>query len=94
MPRSVAQSIGVDIAKDTLDVHLHPAGLSRRLANDAEGWSALIGLLEGFVVARVAFEPTGAYHRGFERRLGAAGLPLCKINPRQARRFAPAVSPR
>ena len=91
MPSSVAQSVGVDIAKDTLDVHLHPAGLSRRLANDARGWSALITWLEGLVVARVAFEPTGAYHHGFERRLAAAGLPLCKVNPRQARRFAEAI---
>ena len=51
MPSSVAQSVGVDIAKDTLDVHLHPAGLSRRLANDARGWSALITWLEGLGVA-------------------------------------------
>lgn len=43
------------------------------------------------MVTRVAFEPTGAYHRGFERRLAAAGLPLCKVNPRQARRFAEAI---
>ncbi len=91
MPDNIAQSVGVDIAKDTLDVHLHPAGLSRRLANDARGWSALISWLEGFAVAQVAFEPTGAYHHGFERRLAAAGLPLCKINPRQARRFAEAL---
>lgn len=91
MPDTIAQSVGVDIAKDTLDVHLHPAGLSRRLANDAGGWSALIAWLGGFVVARLAFEPTGAYHRGFERTLAAAGLPLCKVDPRQARRFAEAI---
>ena len=38
----------------------------------------------------MAFEP-GAYHRGFERLLAQAGLSLCKINPRQARRFAEAI---
>jgi transposase len=91
MPDTVAQSVGVDIAKDTLDVHLHPAGASRRLANDAKGWSALIAWLEGFVIARVVFEPTGAYHHAFERRLAEAGLPLAKVNPRQARRFAEAT---
>jgi len=91
MPNSVAQSVGVDIAKDTLDVHLHPAGSSRRFGNDATGCAALIAWLEGFVIARVAFEPTGAYHHTFERRLAAAGLPLVKVNPRQARRFAEAI---
>jgi transposase len=91
MPNTIAQSVGVDIAKDTLDAHLHPAGRSRRFANDAKGCAALIAWLEGLVIARVAFEPTGAYHHAFERRLAEAGLPLVKVNPRQARRFAEAI---
>jgi transposase len=91
MPSTIAQSVGVDIAKDTLEVHLHPAGRVRRFANDAKGWAALIAWLGGFGIARVAFEPSGAYHRAFERRLAEAGLPLVKVNPRQARRFAEAI---
>jgi transposase len=91
MPGTIAQSVGVDIAKDTLDVHLHPAGRVRRFANHAKGWAALIAWLGGFAIARVAFEPSGAYHRAFERRLAEAGLPLVKVNPRQARRFAEAI---
>ena len=91
MPSTVAQSVGVDISKDALDVHLHPAGAVHRFANDAKGHSALTAWLEGFVIARVAFEPTGAYHHAFERRLAEAGLPLVKVNPRQARRFAEAI---
>jgi transposase len=42
-------------------------------------------------VERVVFEPTGPYHRAFERVLGAADLPYAKVNPRQARRFAEAI---
>jgi transposase len=91
MSDSIAQSVGVDISKDTLDVHLHPAGQARRFANTAAGWRALIAWLAPISVTRVAFEPTGAYHHGFERRLAEAGLPLCKVNPRQARRFAEAI---
>jgi transposase len=91
MPNTIAQAVGVDIAKDTLDAHLHPAGRSRRFANDAKGCAALVAWLEGLVIARVAFEPTGAYHHAFERHLAAAGLPLVKVNPRQARRFAEAI---
>jgi len=40
-------------------------------------------------VARVVYEATGAYHGGPERALGAH-LPLVKVNPLQARRFAQA----
>jgi transposase len=43
-----------------------------------------------YQVERVVFEATGPYHRAFERTLASAGLPLAKINPRQARRFAEA----
>ena len=85
------QSVGVDIAKDTFDVYLHPAGRIGRFANDARGRSALIAWREGFAIARIAFEPTGAYHHALERRLAAAGLPLVKVNPRRARRFAEAI---
>jgi transposase len=91
MPSTIAQSVGVDIAKDTLQVHVHPAGKIGRFGNDAKGGADLIAWLGGFVIARIAFEPTGAYHRAFERCLAAAGLPLVKVNPRQARRFAEAI---
>lgn len=91
MEDSIAQSAGVDISKDTLDVHLHPGGTARRFANDAEGLSALTVWLAGFSINRIVFEPTGPYHRTFERQLGRAGLPLVKVNPRQARRFAEAI---
>jgi transposase len=40
---------------------------------------------------RVVFEPTGPYHRAFERTLGVADVPCAKVNPRQARRFAEAI---
>jgi transposase len=90
MASTIAQSVGVDIAKDTFD-YLHPAGRVGRFANDARGRSALIAWLEGFAIARIAFEPTGAYHHALERRLAAAGLPLVKVDPRRARRFADVI---
>jgi transposase len=60
-------------------------------ANSRKGRRALIAWLAEIPVARVVFEPTGSYHHGFERQLADAGLPLCKVNPRQARRFAEAI---
>ena len=42
---------------------------------------------------RVVFEATGAYHRSFERTFSGK-LPLVKVNPLQARRFAQACGTR
>lgn len=91
MTASMPQTLGVDISKEKLDVHLHPDGGGASFRNDRKGFSALIKWLAGHVVSRIVYEPTGAYHRGFERRFLEAGFPLAKVNPRQARRFAEAI---
>ena len=91
MSESLAQVAGIDIAKDHLDIHLHPSGATRRVRNDTTGYKVLLGWLVLQRIERVVFEATGPYHRHFERALCAAGLPFAKINPRQARRFAEAT---
>jgi transposase len=91
MTDKIVQNVGVDISKDSLDAHLHPEGATRRFANDTKGIKSLIAWLGDLAVARIVFEPTGPYHRAVERRLGEAGFPLAKINPRQARRVAQAI---
>jgi len=83
-------TIGVDVSKDFLDAHRHPDGDGRRFANDSAGFKALIRWI-GEGVSRVVFEPTGPYHGALERALAKAGLPVVKVNPRQARRFAEAT---
>jgi transposase len=91
MGSAVAQNVGVDISKDTLDVASYPEGKSFRIANTSEGHRALIKRLKGFEIARIVFEATGAYHRLLQKALVEAGLPWVKVNPRQARRFAQAA---
>lgn len=83
-------TIGVDISKDHLDAHRMSDGSSRRFANDRAGHTAFLGWA-GPCGARIVYEPTGPYHRAFERRLADAGFALAKVNPRQARRFAEAT---
>jgi transposase len=84
-------TIGVDVSKDHLDAHRLADGASRRFANDKCGRKAFVKWFAQTPVQRVVFEPTGPYHRAFERALGAAGVPFVKVNPRQARRFAEAI---
>lgn len=94
MTTTIAQTLGVDICKATLDVYLHPKAVARQFANTPTGIAALLGWLQPHTVSRVVFEPTGAYHRFLERQVGAAGLPMVKVNPLQARRFAEAIGRR
>ena len=91
MRSTVAQSVGVDISKDTLDVAIHPGGESFRVTNNPEGHRALIKRLKGFDIDRIVFEATGAYHRLFQQAMVEVGLPWVKVNPCQARRFAQAT---
>ena len=84
-------TIGVDISKDHLDAHRLLDDANRRFANDKAGHKAFLRWRAERPTDRVVFEPTGPYHRAFERALAAAGVPFVKVNPRQARRFAEAT---
>ena len=87
-------TIGVDISKDHLDAHRMSDGASRRFANNGAGHKAFMNWLSHLETVpgmRIVYEPTGPYHRAFERRLAAAGAALVKVNPRRARRFAEAT---
>jgi len=94
MTSSIAQTAGIGISKDHLDVGLHPHGAARRFGNDARGFAALAAWRAPHAPARVVFEAAGAYRRAFERAPGARGLPMVKVNPRPARRFAEAIGRR
>ncbi len=83
-------TIGVDISKAHLDVHRLPDGVARQFINDHLGFEALIKWIGKLNLKRIVYEPTGVYHRRFEEALSLAGLPLAKVNPLQARRFAEA----
>lgn len=89
--KMIPSTIGVDISKDCLDAHRLPDGASRRFENTQTGHKALIRWLRTTPIARIVYEPTGPYHAGFEQTLAKAGLPLVRVNPRQARRFAEAT---
>ena len=90
MPNS---PVGVDISNTHLDVYVGPAGQAARVPNDAAGFTALIAWVE-VPVRAVTDEPTGRWHRAFEEALLEAGLPLVRVNPVHARRFAQAIGQR
>ncbi len=86
-------SIGIDISKDSLDVHRLSDGGTATFPNSPRGFLVLSTWLGCDMPTRVVFEATGPYHRGFERAFSGK-LPLVKVNPLQARRFAQACGTR
>jgi transposase len=78
---ATSQSVGIDVSEQYLDIHLHPAGLDRRLPYNAEGTEALIELLKSHTVERLVLESTGGMQRRLERALRAAGHAVSVVNP-------------
>ena len=93
MTDDTPNSVGVDISKAHLDAYMVPAGKAARFSNDAAGLKALIAWVER-PVRTVTYEPTGRWHQAFEEALFQAELPLARVNPLQARRFAQAIGQR
>jgi transposase len=81
--------VGVDVAKDWLDVY-HPDHGARRIENTPKAVrafaasSAKAGLW-------IVFEASGGYDRLLREALEAAAVRFSRINPRQARDFAKAM---
>lgn len=84
-------TIGADISKDHIDLHRLPDGKTLKVANDRKGFAAIVRWIGAQGVERIVYEPTGAYHKAFERFMMVQRLPLSKVNPRLARRFAEAT---
>lgn len=82
-------SIGIDISKAHLDAHRLSTGDHARFDNTPAGFRALQRWLGPNPPELVVYEPTGPYHRRFEASFSGR-LPLVKVNPLQARRFAQA----
>jgi transposase len=82
-------TIGIDISKATLDAHRLIDDEARQFANSPAGLRALRRWIGTKMPDLVIYESTGAYHAAIERSFGGV-LPLVKVNPLQARRFAQA----
>ncbi len=80
--------IGVDIAKDWIDIHHLSDGQSKRLATTRSALARFATEARG---ALVVFEASGGYERPLTEALSTAGGAFARVNPRQAREFARAT---
>jgi transposase len=79
--------IGIDVSKATLDVVVHGEQF-RQFSNDKRGFVRLIRWLKTWPIKQVVLDASGGYERAALDVLHAAGLPMVRINPARARRFA------
>jgi len=84
--------VGIDVSKASLDIAIRPLDQSLSIANDPSQFPALVKRLQALGVARIIVEATGGYELLLVTHLAAAGLPVVRINPRQARHFAQATN--
>jgi len=88
---SVRIYVGVDVAKDWLDVAQRPEEATWRVSNDDGGVAALVERLVQLRPALIVLEATGGIEMPLVGALVAAHLPTVVVNPRQARQFARAT---
>jgi transposase len=83
--------VGLDVAKDHLDVHVRPTGESFTHGQDEAELAALVTRLRALAPTLIVLEATGGYETTVAATLVAGGLPVAVVNPRQIRDFARAL---
>jgi transposase len=83
--------LGLDVAKESLELASDPAGVSGQFPNDPAGIAALLAQCQAQPVALVVLEATGGYEAPVAAALATAGVPVAVVNPRQVRDFARAL---
>jgi transposase len=83
--------VGIDVAKERLDVAVNPSGETKAFSHNHQGLSALSAYVRSLAPALIVLEATGGYHKTVLSTLAAEGLPAVAVNPRQVRDFAKAT---
>ena len=87
---SAAQEVfvGIDVSKEWFDVAVRPGQECWRGSQDEAGVATLTRRLQQLRPRLVIMEASGGYERLIAAALGASGLPIAVVNPRQVRDFA------
>jgi len=83
--------VGIDVAKEHLDVHVRPTDEVFRVTNDDAGLASLVRRRHARRPMVVVLEASGGYEVPLVAALASAGLPVAVVNPRQIRAYARAV---
>ena len=83
--------VGIDVAKQTLEVAEGQAGDYWQVKNTPKGIEALVARLETRDPALVVLESTGGYEQRSARALYRAGIRVAVVNPGRVREYARSI---
>ena len=93
MPPAV-RPVGIDVAKDRLDVYVLPSRDAWHVANDRAGHQALVQRLSQLDGVRIVVEASGGYEAPLVDVLQGAGLHVDLVNAAHVRHYARALGRR
>jgi transposase len=88
----MALSVGVDVAKHTLEWCAGAEGKIQHARNESRPIAQLVRQLVALDPVRIVVESTGGYERTLVMKLAEAGLPVVVVNPRRVRSFGQALA--
>jgi len=91
MSTAIVRVVGVDVAKDWLDLATSANSNIERLPHTAEGIAQVLQRVRQVQAERITVEATGGWETPLVAALADAGLPVVVVNPRQVRAYARAV---
>ena len=80
--------VGIDVAKDKLDVAVLGEKQEKQLDNTQEGVKELVQQMQALQPELIVVEATGGYQRSVVDALFHAGLSVAVVNPARVRQFA------
>lgn len=83
--------VGIDVAKDHVDLAVRPTQEQWQAPTTAEGIAGVVSRLRAIQPTLIVLEATGGLERPLVLALAAAELPVVVSNPRQVRDFAKAA---
>ena len=86
-----ASFVGIDISKNSLDVHILPEDARHSYPYEPQKVKALIKKLKQLKPVLIVMEATGGYELVVASKLAEAKLPVAVVNPRQVRDYARAI---
>lgn len=83
--------VGIDIAKERIDVAVHSSEQRWSFSNDDVGITKAVRCISGVCPVLVVLEATGNFQASLVAALAVAGITPAVVNPRQVRDFAKAT---
>ncbi|HNT37349.1 MAG TPA: transposase, partial [bacterium] len=90
MTTSTENYVGIDVAKDKLDVAMLGQRATSEVSNTKKGITALVKKMRQLDPRLIVVEATGGYEEVLVLSLFEAGLPVALVSPQRVRQYAKA----